>query len=140
MASIITRPKGSSQSMGNSRQRAPARSSALRLPPTSPIHSTSPPSRGATARSKYSTSPSSRHLAAITSGMPAARAASMAHTGPLSGLIRPRKTAYSPLAARNGKRSGRTPLGTVAAHRAVGRCSRWARESATSEARPEIVR
>ena len=37
--SIMTRPKGSGQSMGNSRARAPPRNSRLPASSTSPIHS-----------------------------------------------------------------------------------------------------
>jgi len=44
--------KGSGQVMGLRRQVAPARSSSLSFPPTSPTYSKSPPSSGATWRSK----------------------------------------------------------------------------------------
>lgn len=62
--------------------------------------STSPPSRGATACSKYCTSESSRHFAAITTGMPAARAASMAQVGPCPGSSARLNTVGSPVGRR----------------------------------------
>ena len=43
MASIITSPNGSAQSMGNSRARAPRRKRSFSSPPTSPMNSTKEP-------------------------------------------------------------------------------------------------
>ena len=91
MASIMTRPKGSGQSMGKSRARAPPRNAALSASPISPMNSTSgSSSSGTITRSKYSRSASST-LAAIFSGIPARRAISIATSGCFSGARRPRK-------------------------------------------------
>ena len=91
MASIITRPKGSGQSIGNSSARASPRNLVLPRSSTSPTNSTPPPSssKGWITVSKYFSSALST-LAAIFSGMPSARAISMARSGRFSAEIRPR--------------------------------------------------
>ena len=91
IASIMTRPKGSGQSMGNSSARAPHRKALLSASPISPTNSIRGSfSRGWISRRKYSLSAGST-LAAMRSAIPAALAISMARSGRFSGEMRPRK-------------------------------------------------
>ncbi len=91
IASIITRPNGSGQSIGISRAVAPDRKPGFCLSLISPIIST--PGTSSSWRmfcSKYTLSATST-LAASLIGMPAAWAMRMARSGHFSGAMRPRK-------------------------------------------------
>lgn len=92
IASIMTRPKGSDQSMGNRRARALPRNSAFWRSLISPMNSTLSWAAilGAIALVQYAWSTLSI-LAAIFSGIPARRAMSIARSGRFSGEMRPRK-------------------------------------------------
>ena len=90
IASIITRPNGSGQSIGNSSAWAPPRNAGFSASPISPRNSTSgSSSSGAITRSKYSWSAGST-LAAILSGSPTRSRDLDGEVGRFSGEIRPR--------------------------------------------------
>ena len=87
MDSIITRPNGSSQSIGKSVARAFWSRSTFVACVVSPRYSASSPSSGFTSSSKYACSACSRFLPASLIGKPASRAISIARCAPLSGLM-----------------------------------------------------
>ena len=89
--SIMTRPNGSSHSIGKSVARACWSSSTFSPCVTSPRYSISDVRCGRTYSSKYAISAGSRRLPAIFSGSPALTATSIARWQPLSGLMRPTK-------------------------------------------------
>ena len=89
--SIITRPNGSSHSIGKSVARAFWSNSTFSPWVTSPMYWIWSERYGATNSSKYCRSSGSRFFPAIFSGSPAVTATSIARWQPLSGLIRPRK-------------------------------------------------
>ncbi len=89
--SIMTKPKGSGQQIGNSSALALPRNSDLSASPISPTNSTrGSSSSGLTTDSKYAASALST-FAAILSGMPAWCAIRIATSARFSGEIRPRK-------------------------------------------------
>ena len=90
-ASIITRPNGSAQSIGNSSAEAPRKNSFLRSPPTSPMNSTKDDSRSAGERSILKVSPILVvNLGCNLQGHSRLLAISMARSSRFSGEILPR--------------------------------------------------
>ena len=93
IASIITSPNGSGQSIGNSSADAPPSSSFFSASPISPTKSVlGPTSMGLIESRKYVASAAST-LAAIFRRRPARRAMLIARSGRFSGAIRPTKVA-----------------------------------------------
>ena len=90
--SIIARPKGSGQSIGNSSAVALPRKAGLRTSSSSPMNSTDSPSISGAMRSRQWRSSGPRSIfAAMRRRMPARRAIAMARSSPFSGDTRPRK-------------------------------------------------
>ena len=126
MASTITSPNGSSQAIGLISACAPCSRRTRSRRSISPTYSIPPPRSGRTSCSKYACSAAPRSLPASSSGMPAARATSIAVTGPLSADMRPSQKRYSPPRLARGRvvveldriRDRRGP-GQVARSRAV---------------------
>ena len=109
MASIMTKPKGSGQSIGKSRAAARSKIYCFSLSPTSFRNSMEGSfSKGLMEVSKYSRSTLST-LAAMHKGKPARRAISMALSTPFSGEMRPTKARHEPGEAAARYRLGGRP-------------------------------